>query len=243
MIGAGYVGLVTAACLADVGNEVCCFDSNESRVRALLKGSIPIYEPGLEEIVAANASAARLRFTSDPREAALHGMVQFIAVGTPPEEDGSADLQHVLAAAESIASHMEEFRVVVEKSTVPVGTASRVIDAMQRVLGARNVQLPFSVVSNPEFLKEGSAIEDFMRPDRIIIGSDDERATEIMRRLYAPFERNHPKLMVMDVRSAELTKYAANAMLATRISFMNELALLAEQVGANIDLGAPWNWK
>lgn len=235
VIGAGYVGLVTAACLADVGNEVCCFDSNESRILALLDGHIPIYEPGLEELVAANVVADRLKFTSDPRNAALHGTVQFIAVGTPPDEDGSADVRHVLAAAESVASHMEDFRVVVEKSTVPVGTATRVSDVMQKVLIARDVQIPFAVVSNPEFLKEGSAIDDFMRPDRIIIGSDDERATEIMRRLYAPFERNHPKLMVMDVRSAELTKYAANAMLATRISFMNEIALLAEHVGADID--------
>jgi UDPglucose 6-dehydrogenase len=189
----------------------------------------------LEEIVSANVAAGRLRFVSDPQDAALHGLVQFIAVGTPPEEDGSADLQHVLAAAESIATHIVDFRVIVEKSTVPVGTATRIVDAMNKILSGRDVRVEFAVVSNPEFLKEGSAIEDFMRPDRIILGSDDERATEVMRRLYAPFERNHPKLMVMDVRSAELTKYAANAMLATRISFMNELALLAEQVGADID--------
>jgi UDPglucose 6-dehydrogenase len=235
VVGAGYVGLVTAACLADVGNDVLCFDSDESRIQTLDAGRVPIYEPGLEQIIARNVDALRLRFTSDPRLAAFHGVVQFIAVGTPPDEDGSADIQHVLAAAESIATHMEDFRVVVEKSTVPVGTADRVSDAIHGVLKARGADVDFAVISNPEFLKEGSAIDDFMRPDRIIIGSDHERATEIMRRLYSPFERNHPKVMVMDVRSAELAKYAANAMLATRISFMNELALLAEKVHADID--------
>lgn len=235
VIGTGYVGLVTGACLADVGNQVVCLDLDEEKVASLQRGVIPIHEPGLSEIVTRNVAARRLRFTTDPRESTLHGTVQFIAVGTPPDEDGSADLQYVLAAARNIARHMEGARVVVDKSTVPVGTCDKVRETIQRELAQRGADLPFSVVSNPEFLKEGAAIEDFMRPDRIVIGVDDEEAAVTLRRLYAPFERNHSKLLVMDVRSAELTKYAANAMLATRISFMNELALLAESVGADID--------
>ena len=236
VIGSGYVGLVTGACLAEVGNEVLCFDVDERKISMLRSGRMPIYEPGLEELVRGNVEAGRLTFTTDPAAAARHGVVQFIAVGTPSDEDGSADLKYVLAAAQSIGTLMPEYRVIVDKSTVPVGTGDRVRSVVQQELQERGSPLQFAVVSNPEFLKEGAAIDDFMRPDRIVIGSDDARATELMRRLYAPFERNHDKLMVMSVRSAELTKYAANAMLATRISFMNELALLAEQVGADIDL-------
>ena len=235
VIGTGYVGLVTGACLADLGNEVLCFDIDEAKIAALHQGTIPIHEPGLADIVHRNAAAGRLVFGTDPAAAAMHGRVQFIAVGTPPDEDGSADLQYVLAAARSIGKHMDGYRVVVDKSTVPVGTAVNVRAALASELASRGVDFPFSVVSNPEFLKEGAAIEDFMRPDRIVVGSDDARATEVMRQLYAPFERNHAKLMVTDVASAELTKYAANAMLATRISFMNEMALLAERLGADID--------
>jgi UDPglucose 6-dehydrogenase len=233
--GAGYVGLVTAACLADVGNDVLCLDNDLDKIAGLRAGKIPIFEPGLKELVLTNVAAGRLAFSSSVLDAAQHGLVQFIAVGTPSDEDGSADLRHVLAVAESLAQHMLDYRVVVIKSTVPVGTTDRVEEMIHGVLRGRGSSVNFSVVSNPEFLKEGSAIEDFMRPDRIIIGAGDEQAIEVMRRLYAPFERNHAKLMVMDVRSAELTKYAANAMLATRISFMNELALLAERVGADID--------
>jgi UDPglucose 6-dehydrogenase len=235
VIGTGYVGLVTGACLADLGNDVVCLDVDEQKVAALREGRIPIHEPGLGEIVVRNAAARRLRFTTDAAEAARHGKVQFIAVGTPPGEDGSADVQYVLAAARQIGRHMDGNRVVVNKSTVPVGTARTVADAIAKELEARGSALRASVVSNPEFLKEGSAIEDFMRPDRIVVGSDDAEATERMRHLYAPFERNHAKLMVTDVASAELIKYAANAMLATRISFMNEMALLAEKLGADID--------
>ena len=233
--GTGYVGLVTGACLADLGNDVVCLDIDEKKVADLREGKMPIHEPGLTELVLRNARAGRLLFTTDARQAARHGKVQFIAVGTPPGEDGSADLQHVLEAAAQIARHMDGKRIVVIKSTVPVGTSAKVRDAIVQTLQARGVDLPFSVVSNPEFLKEGTAIEDFMRPDRIVVGSDDPDATESMRRLFAPFERNHAKLMVTDVASAELIKYASNAMLATRISFMNEMALLAEQLGADID--------
>jgi UDPglucose 6-dehydrogenase len=233
--GTGYVGLVTGACLADLGNDVVCLDIDERKVAGLREGTMPIHEPGLGELVLRNARARRLTFTTDPRQAALHGKVQFIAVGTPPDEDGSADLQHVLDAAAQIGRHMDGHRIVVNKSTVPVGTAAKVKDAIAGALRKRGVELPFSVVSNPEFLKEGSAIEDFMRPDRIVVGSDDPAATDAMRLLYAPFERNHAKLMVTDVASAELIKYASNAMLATRISFMNEMALLAERLGADID--------
>ncbi|MBX3672360.1 MAG: UDP-glucose/GDP-mannose dehydrogenase family protein [Burkholderiales bacterium] len=235
IIGTGYVGLVTGACLADVGNHVLCLDVDERKIAMLRGGEIPIFEPGLKEIVRANAAAGRLSFTTDAAESARYGRVQMIAVGTPPGEDGSADLQYVLAAARGIASHMDGPRVIVDKSTVPVGTADKVRAEVARTLAARGAAIPFSVVSNPEFLKEGAAVEDFMRPDRIVIGADDREAVEAMRELYAPFQRSHERLQVMDVRSAELTKYAANAMLATRISFMNELALLAERLGADIE--------
>jgi UDPglucose 6-dehydrogenase len=235
IIGTGYVGLVTGACLADVGNHVLCLDVDERKIAMLRGGEIPIFEPGLKEIVRANAAAGRLSFTTDAAESARYGRVQMIAVGTPPGEDGSADLQYVLAAARGIASHMDGPRVIVDKSTVPVGTADKVRAEVARTLAARGAAIAFSVVSNPEFLKEGAAVEDFMRPDRIVIGADDREAVEAMRELYAPFQRSHERLQVMDVRSAELTKYAANAMLATRISFMNELALLAERLGADIE--------
>jgi UDPglucose 6-dehydrogenase len=235
IIGTGYVGLVTGACLADVGNHVMCLDVDTRKIDMLKRGEIPIYEPGLKEIVRSNAASGRLRFTTDPAEAARYARIQMIAVGTPPGEDGSADLQYVLAAARSIAQHMDGPRIIVDKSTVPVGTADRVSAAVSEVLTARESTLPFAVVSNPEFLKEGAAVEDFMRPDRIVIGADDPEAIHEMRELYAPFQRNHERLQVMDIRSAELTKYAANAMLATRISFMNELALLAERLGADIE--------
>jgi UDPglucose 6-dehydrogenase len=235
VIGTGYVGLVSGVCLADVGNNVLCFDIDESKIALLNAGGIPIHEPGLEDLVKRNLDAGRLRFTADPKAAALHGAVQFVAVGTPPDDDGSADLQYVLAAAQNIGRYMDGYRVIVDKSTVPVGTADKVKAAVQAELHRREIDLPFHVVSNPEFLKEGAAIDDFMRPDRIVVGTDNEQAAEVMRQLYAPFERNHAKLLVTDLRSAELTKYAANAMLATRISFMNQLALLAEAVGADID--------
>ncbi len=235
VIGSGYVGLVTAACLADMGNSVYCLDIDEAKIAMLKEGRMPIHEPGLAEVVQANVHAGRLRFGTDTQEAALHGKVQFIAVGTPPDSDGSADLQYVLAAARELGRRMDGYRVVVDKSTVPVGTARAVRAAIAEELKIRGVDHRFSVVSNPEFLKEGAAVEDFMRPDRIVIGSDDDEATEVLRQLYAPFERNHSKFMVMDVASAELTKYAANAMLATRISFMNEMAMLAGALGADID--------
>ncbi|MEO6361968.1 MAG: UDP-glucose/GDP-mannose dehydrogenase family protein [Caldimonas sp.] len=235
VIGSGYVGLVTGTCLADLGNDVFCLDIDAGKIAMLNAGRLPIHEPGLAEMVQRNVTGGRLRFGTDVREAALHGKVQFIAVGTPPDEDGSADLQYVLAAARDIGRHMDGYRVVVDKSTVPVGTAARVRDAIAIELDARRAEHPFDVVSNPEFLKEGAALEDFMRPDRIVIGSSSEQALAIMRQLYAPFDRNHAKVMVMDVASAELTKYAANAMLATRISFMNEMALLADALGADID--------
>jgi UDPglucose 6-dehydrogenase len=236
VVGTGYVGLVSGTCLAEVGNDVLCVDVDEKKIRILNDGGIPIYEPGLEAMVKRNRDAGRLRFTTDVAEGVRHGQIQFIAVGTPPGEDGSADLQYVVAAARNIGRHMEDYRVVVDKSTVPVGTGDKVRAAIAEELAARGADLPFSVVSNPEFLKEGAAVEDFMRPDRIVVGADDARAVELMRRLYAPFQRNHERLFIMDVRSAELTKYAANAMLATRISFMNELALLAEKLGADIEL-------
>ncbi len=235
VIGTGYVGLVSGACLAEVGNDVLCVDVDKSKVAMLQNGRIPIFEPGLEELVQRNAAGGRLRFTTDVQQATHHGLVQFIAVGTPPEEDGSADLQYVLAAARSIGRHMDAYRVVVDKSTVPVGTADKVQAAIAHELALRSSSLTYAVVSNPEFLKEGSAVDDFMRPDRIVIGADDEQAMHHMRQIYAPFERNHSKVIAMDIRSAELTKYAANAMLATRISFMNEMALLAETLGADID--------
>ncbi len=235
IVGAGYVGLVTGACLADAGNTVLCLDLDETKIKILREGGIPIHEPGLLEMVRKNVSAGRLQFTTNPEESVAFGLVQFIAVGTPPDEDGSADLKYVLAAARNIGRHMTSEKVVVDKSTVPVGTADKVRAAIAQELSAREVQTPFHVVSNPEFLKEGAAVEDFQRPDRIVVGADHPRAVEVMRQIYAPFQRNHEKLMVMDVRSAELTKYAANAMLATRISFMNELANLAETLGADIE--------
>jgi len=235
-IGTGYVGLVTGACLAEMGNHVVCLDVNPDKIQVLNDGGIPIHEPGLDAVVSRNRAAGRLQFTTDVDAAVAHGTLLFIAVGTPPGEDGSADLQYVLAAARSIGERMTDYKVVVDKSTVPVGTADKVRGAIAQALAERGVELNFAVVSNPEFLKEGAALEDFMKPDRIIVGSDDEQATLMMRALYAPFTRSHDRLMVMDVKSAEFTKYAANAMLATRISFMNELALLAEKVGADIEL-------
>jgi UDPglucose 6-dehydrogenase len=236
VFGSGYVGLVSGACLAEVGNDLLCVDVDENKVRMLQAGVVPIHEPGLEAVVARNAAAGRLRFTTDAAAGVAHGELQVIAVGTPPNEDGSADLQHVLAVARTIGRHMDERRVVVDKSTVPVGTADRVRDTIRAELASRGADIPFAVVSNPEFLKEGAAVEDFMKPDRIIIGAEDPHAIDLMRELYAPFQRNHERLLVMDVRSAELSKYAANAMLATRISFMNELANLAERLGADIEL-------
>ncbi len=235
IVGTGYVGLVTGACLADAGNDVLCLDLDESKIKILKDGGIPIHEPGLLDIVRKNVAAGRLRFTTSVEESVAFGLVQFIAVGTPPDEDGSADLKYVLAAARNIGRHMTSEKVVVDKSTVPVGTADKVRAAITDELAQRKSDLPFHVVSNPEFLKEGAAVEDFQRPDRIVVGVDSARATDVMRQIYAPFQRNHDKLMVMDVRSAELTKYAANAMLATRISFMNELANLAETLGADIE--------
>jgi len=236
VVGTGYVGLVTAACLAEMGNHVLGLDVDEAKIALLRAGQVPIHEPGLEAVVRRNAAAGRLQFTTDIAAAVAHGTLQFIGVGTPPGEDGSADLQHVLAAAGAIGAAMTDYKVIVNKSTVPVGTAERVRASVHAALCARGMaDLPFAVVSNPEFLKEGAAIEDCMRPDRIIVGADDERAVLLLRALYMPFMRNHDRLQVMDPRSAELTKYAANAMLATRISFMNELAGLAEQLGADIE--------
>ena len=235
VVGTGYVGLVSGACLADVGNQVLCIDIDSKKIDTLKSGGIPIFEPGLKEIVAANVAAGRLRFSTDVAEGVAFGDIQVIAVGTPPGEDGSADLQYVVAAARNIGRHMITPKIIMDKSTVPVGTADKVRAAIAEELKARGSALKFSVVSNPEFLKEGAAVEDFMRPDRIVIGADDAEAIEAMRDLYAPFQRNHDRLMIMDIRSAELTKYAANAMLATRISFMNELALLAERLGADIE--------
>lgn len=235
IFGTGYVGLVTGACFAEVGNDVICVDVDEAKIARLNRGEIPIYEPGLEAMVGRNREAGRLRFTTDADTAVHHGQLQFIAVGTPPDEDGSADLRHVLAVAATIAEHMDDYKVIVDKSTVPVGTADRVREAVSAGLAARGQQHDFSVVSNPEFLKEGAAVEDFMKPERVIVGSDDERARDLLHALYAPFNRNHDRLISMDVRSAELTKYAANAMLATKISFMNELANIADRVGADIE--------
>jgi UDPglucose 6-dehydrogenase len=235
IIGTGYVGLVSGACLAELGNEVMCLDVDMEKIAMLGRGEIPIYEPGLEPLVRRNVAAGRLKFTTDVAASVAHGQVQFIAVGTPPDEDGSADLQYVLAAARSIGRYMNDYRLVVDKSTVPVGTAGKVRAAIAEELARRGKALEFSVASNPEFLKEGAAVEDFMRPDRIVIGVADERSKEILRAIYAPIQRNHERLIAMDIPSAELTKYAANAMLATRISFMNELANLAEKLGADIE--------
>jgi UDPglucose 6-dehydrogenase len=236
VIGTGYVGLVSGACLDDVGNDVLCFDRDLEKIRVLEAGGIPIFEPGLQDMVRRNVAAGRLHFTTDVAHAVQHGTIQFIAVGTPPDEDGSADMQYVLAAARNIGRLMTDYKVVVDKSTVPVGTADQVHAAIADELRQRGVQTPYAVVSNPEFLKEGAAVEDFMRPDRIIVGASDEQAILLMRALYAPFQRNRERLIVTDARSAELTKYAANAMLATRISFMNELANLAEKLGADIEM-------
>ena len=235
-IGTGYVGLVTGACLAEMGNHVVCLDVNPEKIRILNDGEIPIHEPGLLEVVKRNVAAGRLQFTTDVDFAVQHGTLLFIGVGTPPDEDGSADLQYVVAAARSIGQRMTDYKVIVDKSTVPVGTADKVRAAVKEELVKRGLgDMAYAVVSNPEFLKEGAAVDDFMKPDRIIVGSDDEQATLLMRALYAPFNRTQDRMLVMDVRSAEFTKYAANAMLATRISFMNELALLAEKVGADIE--------
>jgi len=233
--GAGYVGLVTGACLSDVGNDVLCVDVDEDRVNTLNRGEIPIHEPGLPSIIKRNRDGGRLRFTTDAAEAVAHGVLQFVAVGTPPTEDGSADLSYVLEVVRTVGKHMEEYRVVVDKSTVPVGTADRVSEVIVDELDLRGVDVPFSVASNPEFLKEGDAVNDFMKPDRIVIGTSEPRAEQLLRELYAPFNRNHDRVVAMDVRSAELTKYAANAMLATKISFMNEMANIAERVGADIE--------
>jgi UDPglucose 6-dehydrogenase len=235
VIGSGYVGLVSGACLAELGNDVICLDVDPHKINILNNGGVPIYEPGLEDVIKSNVAAGRLRFTTDVAESVAHGLVQMIAVGTPSGEDGSADLQYVIAAARNIGLSMNEYKVIVDKSTVPVGTADKVKQAVQEELTKRGMKTEFSVVSNPEFLKEGAAIDDFNRPDRIVIGAEDEQAIKIMRDMYAPLQRNHDRLIVMDIKSAELTKYAANAMLATRISFMNELANLAEKVGADIE--------
>ncbi|TSA07687.1 MAG: UDP-glucose/GDP-mannose dehydrogenase family protein [Comamonadaceae bacterium] len=235
VIGAGYVGLVTGTCLAEVGNDVICFDTDSEKIRILQDGGIPIYEPGLTEMIRHNVNGGRLHFTDDIEKATHFGTIQFIAVGTPPAEDGSADVKYVLQAASNIGKYMNDYKVVVDKSTVPVGTADAVRTLIAQQLALRGVNTPFSVVSNPEFLKEGAAIDDFMRPGRIVLGCDDEQAALNMRALYAPFQRHHDRLILMDIRSAELTKYAANAMLATRISFMNELANLAEKLGADIE--------
>jgi UDPglucose 6-dehydrogenase len=235
IFGSGYVGLVTGACLADAGNHVLCVDIDERKVKRLKAGEVPIHEPGLEAIIKSSQSAGRLDYTTDAAAGVAHGLVQFIAVGTPPDEDGSADLSHVLTVARTIGRHLNEYRIIINKSTVPVGTADRVKAEVQKVLDERGVTAEFDVVSNPEFLKEGAAVEDFMKPDRIIVGTDNPRTAELLRALYEAFNRNRDRMLVMDVRSAELTKYAANAMLATKISFMNELANVAERVGADIE--------
>ena len=235
IFGTGYVGLVTGTCLAEVGNDVICVDVDKSKIDLLNNGGIPIYEPGLEELVHKNREQGRIKFTTDIKTGVDHGLFQFIAVGTPPDEDGSADLQYVLSVAASIGEHMQDYRVVIDKSTVPVGTADKVKAKIQSELDKRGAAHDFDVVSNPEFLKEGAAIEDFMKPDRIIVGTDNVRTAELLKAMYAPFNRNHDRLYVLDVRSAELTKYAANAMLATKISFMNELSNIAELTGADIE--------
>lgn len=235
IFGTGYVGLVTGACLADVGHDVICADVNQAKIDGLKQGIIPIYEPGLENVVKTNVSQGNLRFTTSAEEAVQHAEVIYIAVGTPPDEDGSADLQYVMAVGKTIGQLMQSYKVVVNKSTVPVGTADKVTAVIQQVLTERGFAAEFDVVSNPEFLKEGAAVADFMRPDRIVIGTSSKFAEDIMREVYAPFNRNHEKIIVMDVRSSELTKYAANCMLATKISFMNEMANIAERVGADIE--------
>lgn len=235
VFGSGYVGLVTGACLAEVGNDVLCMDVDQTKIENLKKGIVPIYEPGLDAIINQNLQVGRLRFTCSAQEAVEHGLFQFIAVGTPPDEDGSADLQYVLAVAKTIADYMPDYRVIIDKSTVPVGTADKVKQTIQVGLAQRQLNLAFDVVSNPEFLKEGSALNDFMKPDRVIVGTDNSEVADLLKILYAPFNRNHERIITMDIRSAELTKYAANAMLATKISFMNELANLADLLGADIE--------
>ncbi|CAA0117564.1 UDP-glucose 6-dehydrogenase [BD1-7 clade bacterium] len=235
VFGSGYVGLVTGACLADVGNSVCCVDIDENKIQRLLQGDIPIYEPGLDRVVLDAVASGDLTFTTDAKKGVEHADVIFIAVGTPPQEDGSADLQYVLAVADTVGQYMNDYKVVVGKSTVPVGTCDKVEATVAAALKKRGVNTPFAVVSNPEFLKEGNAIEDFMKPDRIVVGTDDEKAMKRMSELYAPFNRSHNRVMFMDRRSSELTKYAANAMLATKISFINELSRIAELVGADIE--------
>ena len=235
IFGSGYVGLVTAACLADAGNHIVCVDVDRRKIDMLRRGEVPIHEPGLDELIRHNNAAGRLEFTVDADAGVAHGLFQMIAVGTPADEDGSADLRHVLAVADTIGARMHEYRVVITKSTVPVGTGDRVRAAVSAALARRGVAVDYDTVSNPEFLKEGAAIADFMKPDRIVVGADSGRAVQLMRALYEPFTRNHDRLLAMDVRSAELTKYAANAMLATRISFMNELANFAERAGADIE--------
>jgi UDPglucose 6-dehydrogenase len=235
IFGSGYVGLVTGACFAEVGNDVLCVDIDESKIARLKKGEIPIYEPGLEGIVAENIREGRLRFTSDIEEGVGFGLYQFIAVGTPPDEDGSADLRHVLSVAESIGRSMKDYRIIINKSTVPVGTADLVREKVRSVLTERKLDIDFDVVSNPEFLKEGDAVNDFMKPERIVVGVDNPRTKELLRYLYGPFNRSHERFIAMDIRSAELTKYAANAILATKISFMNEIANIAERVGADVE--------
>ena len=235
IFGSGYVGLVTGVCLAEVGNNVLCIDVDPHKIDLLNAGGVPIYEPGLDDLIQKNREAGRLSFSTDAEAGVRHGLFQFIAVGTPPDEDGSADLQYVLAVARTIGEHMDSYRIIVDKSTVPVGTADKVAARVRETLAARAATVEFDVVSNPEFLKEGAAIEDFMRPDRIIVGTDNPRTGELLRALYAPFNRSHDRVMLMDIRSAELTKYAANAMLATKISFMNELSNIAEAVGADIE--------
>ena len=236
MFGTGYVGLVTGTCLAEVGNDVYCVDVDAAKIAGLERGEMPIFEPNLAELVAENHAAKRLRFTTDAAQGIAHGQIVFIAVGTPPDEDGSADLRHVLTVARTIGQHIDRYTVVVNKSTVPVGTADRVRETIAAELATRGARIEFDVVSNPEFLKEGDAVKDCMRPDRIVVGSDSTRAVELLKALYAPFNRNHERIVLMDVRSSELTKYAANAMLATKISFMNEMANIAERVGADIEL-------
>jgi UDPglucose 6-dehydrogenase len=235
IFGSGYVGLVTGACLADAGNNVLCVDVDQAKIEGLKQGVVPIHEPGLDTLIKRNAEAGRLEFTTDSAKGVEHGLFQIIAVGTPPDEDGSADLRHVISVAQTIGQHMNDYRIVITKSTVPVGTADTVHATIDKTLAKRGTAIEFDVVSNPEFLKEGAAIADFMKPDRIIVGTDNPRTTELMRLLYEPFTRNHDRLIVMDIRSAELSKYAANAMLATKISFMNELANLAERFGADIE--------
>jgi len=235
IFGSGYVGLVTGACFAEAGNYVVCVDIDAGKVERLQRGEIPIHEPGLDEIVRRNQEKGRLKFTTSAEDGIAHGLFQFIAVGTPPDEDGSADLSHVLSVAETIGRHMTDYRIIVDKSTVPVGTADKVRERVEQSVGERGVKVEFDVVSNPEFLKEGAAVADFMKPDRVIVGTDNPRTAELLKTLYDPFTRNRERMIIMDVRSAELTKYAANAMLATKISFMNEVANLAERMGADIE--------